>query len=287
MGRLFLILLLIVPVSLFAEPPGNKPSVLSGEHRGNPSVLTGEPQSGRSVLSGIDPAELSVECPTPDELCAALSGGRNNARRIATPAVVTKFYECLARMHGAKTQNELFELQVEAESCFYASKESGLRLTVDGIGEMTSNLYVQTVSERLFKDRTTYIDYSIDCSEIGGADSSYCVTYVSKILVEGDRTTPYRDILFTKISNPDLIVGFHNTKAVNIKSLSQLLPSLTPDLIAGSSTDMLKSWSENYYTMGLYEDAEKCFSELLRRNPNDRALRARITAKRMASKERR
>jgi|GEM_PF-6265162 len=271
----------MVPVGLFAEPPGSKPSVLSGEHQGTPAVLRGEQKSERSVLSGIDPAELSVECPTPDELCAALSGGRNNDRRIATPAVVTKFYECLARMHGAKTQNELFELQVEAESCFFASEESGLRLTVDGIGEMTSNLYVQTVSERLFKDRTTYIDYSIDCSEIGGADSTYCVTYVSKILIEGDRSTPYRDILFTRLSDPDRIVGFHNTRAVNIKSLSQLFPPLTPEIIADSSTDMLKSWSENYYTMGYYEDAEKCFSELLRRNPDDRALRARITAKRM------
>lgn len=237
------------------------------------------PEGGgtRPALEDIDPATLVTESPTPNEIRRRLAEVRHLGR-VETPSAVRRLYESLYRMHHAQSLNEFYELQVEAEACFFASEESGLRLKVDDMGEMTSNIYVQTVSEQIFRDRSVYIDYNIDGSELAGVDSSFCVTYVSKILVEGERSVPYRDVLVTRLSDPEHIIDFSNRKLADVKSTSQLFPSLTGDEVARSSSDRLKMWGNLYYAKGLYDEAEKCFNELIRRTPDDREVRRAVVA---------
>lgn len=206
-------------------------------------------------------------------------------KKIQVPTAVTRLYDALYRMQYANSLNELYELQADAESCFFASEESGLRLTVDGIGEMTSNLYIQTVSEQIYRDKDTYINYNIDDSEYAGSDSSFCITYVSKLLIEGDNTIPYRDILVTRVSDPGHIIDFTNRKLADIKNASQLFPSLNSDDLSRSSSERLIMWSEMYSAKGLYSEAEKCLSELQQRAPDDISIRKKIMTLRFKERQ--
>lgn len=191
---------------------------------------------------------------------------------IGNPTSVTKFYTGLKSLENATSTNAANAAQQAMASCFMASDQSGINLSMDGLGEMSSSLYTMKLFMMIFNERSLKIsNYNISNTEIveqpdqtsamQKKGAQHYVTYVTKQYVRDGKTTTYNDMVFTLISN-GLIVEMENSESSgNIIPV----PKPTEDL----NVEQLRARAAYYYSKGRYTEAYNYYEQLVRRSPTD------------------
>lgn len=188
------------------------------------------------------------------------------------PGAVTKFYSGLQALNRATDMNVANTAQQSMASCFMASDQSGINLSMDGLGEMSSSLYTMKLYDMIFSEKTLrIINYNITKTEIVEQpdqnssmqrnDAQHYVSYVTKQYVKDGRTITYNDVVFTLIGN-GLIVEMQNSEASgNIVTR----PRPTEDL----NVEQLRARAAYYYSKGMYAESYNYYEKLLARSPTD------------------
>lgn len=142
---------------------------------------------------------------------------------VVNPGVVTKFYSCLQALERATNTNAANTAQQSMASCFMASDQSGINLSMDGLGEMSSSLYTMKLYNMIYNEkslrinnyniiRTELLEQPDQNSSIQRNGAQHYVSYISKQYVKNGITITYNDVVFTLISN-GLIVEMENSES--------------------------------------------------------------------------
>lgn len=196
----------------------------------------------------------------------------NDLLAISNPTSVTKFYSGLKSLENATSTNAANATQQAMASCFMASDQSGINLSMDGLGEMSSSLYTMKLFMLIFNERSLKIgNYNITNTEIveqpdqTGAmqkkGAQHYVTYVTKQYVKDGKITTYNDMVFTLISN-GLIVEMENSE-----SSGNVVPIPRP--VEDLNVEQLRARAAYYYSKGRYHEAYNYYEQLIRRSPKD------------------
>lgn len=191
---------------------------------------------------------------------------------ITNPESVNRFYSGMKALENATDMNVANTAQQKMAACFMASDQSGINLSMDGLGEMSSSLYTMKLYMMLFSQKSLKINsYNITRTElVEQPDQSasmqkkgaqHYVTYVTKQYTRDGKTTLYNDMVFTLISN-GLIVEMENSVGN-----SNTLP--TPKPVENVSTEQLRARAAYYYSKGKYSEAYNYYEQLIKRAPTD------------------
>ncbi|MGN0069868.1 MAG: hypothetical protein ACI350_09115 [Prevotella sp.] len=188
------------------------------------------------------------------------------------PGSVTKFYSGLQALDRATDTNAANTAQQTMASCFMASEQSGINLSMDGLGEMSSNLYTMKLYNMIFSEKSLKINnFSITKTEIveqpdqnnsmQNSGAQHYVSYVTKQYVKDGKTITYNDMVFTLISN-GLIVEMQNSE---VSGNVTPRPRPTEEL----NTEQLRARAAYCYSKGMYTESYDYYEKLVSRNPTD------------------
>lgn len=191
---------------------------------------------------------------------------------VVNPGVVTKFYSCLQALERATNTNAANTAQQSMASCFMASDQSGINLSMDGLGEMSSSLYTMKLYNMIYNEkslrinnyniiRTELLEQPDQNSSIQRSGAQHYVSYITKQYVKNGITITYNDVVFTLISN-GLIVEMENSESS--KSITSR-PHPTEEL----NTEQLRARAAYYYSKGMYTDSYNYYEKLISKSPTD------------------
>ena len=186
-----------------------------------------------------------------------------------SPRSVIQFYSGLKTLESAKNTDIANATQQNMAACFMASDQSGINLSMDGMGEMTSNLYTMKLYNMIYNEKSLRINsYNITRTEIveqpdqnsrmerNGAQ--HYVSYVTKQYVKDGKTITYNDVVFTLISNGYI------TEMTNVETLGNITKVNVP-----LSIEQLRTRAAYYYSKGKYTQAYDYYEQLVTRTPTD------------------
>ncbi len=195
-----------------------------------------------------------------------------NLLAIDTPNSVSKFYSGLQNLSRATSTNAANIAQQTMAACFMASEQSGINLTMDGLGEMSSNLYTMKLFMMIYSQKSLALEnYNIQKTEIveqpdqNGSmqrkGAKHYVTYVTKKYSQRGNTTTYTDAVFTLISS-GLIVEMENSKS------SYDAPP-KPNISSELNIEQLRARAAYNYSKGRYRESYNYYEQLIQRKPTD------------------
>lgn len=190
------------------------------------------------------------------------------------PGSVNRFYSGLKTLENATNLNVANEAQQTMAACFMASELGGIELSVDELGEMSSNTYTQKLFMMIYNRKSLKVSYVINGTELveqpdqtgkmQKQGARHYVTYVTKKYTMDGKTTTYYDKVFTFIDN-GLI-----TEMINSKSSGKVqTPTMTSTTTKRLNVEQLRARAAYYYSNKQYEEAYKCYEQLIDRAPTD------------------
>lgn len=205
-------------------------------------------------------------------LCAFISVS-TRLLAIDTPNSVSRFYSSLKSLGNATSVNAANTAQQTMAACFIASDQSGINLSMDGLGEMNSSLYTMRLFKMIYSQKKLSINgYDINKTEIieqpdqsasmQRNSAQHYVTYVTKRYVKDGKTISYNDLVFTLINN-GLIVEMKNAEGTS----NNVLPSPKPTEELG--IEQLRARAAYYYSKGKHKEAYNYYEQLVKRAPKD------------------
>lgn len=189
---------------------------------------------------------------------------------VNSPTAVSKFYSCLKTLRNATNLNIANDMQQQMSACFMASEQSGINLSMDGLGEMSSSLYTMKLFTLIYREKSLVVNYDINRTELieqpdqtgtlqrNGAQ--HYVTYVTKQYSKDGKNTTYIDVVFTLISN-GLIVEMENSE-----SAGYITPKINKDDL---SIEQLRARAAYYYSRGMNDEAYNNYEKLVLKAPTD------------------
>lgn len=190
----------------------------------------------------------------------------------SNPRNVVQFYSGLKALESSTSTNDANSTQQGMAACFMASEQSGINLSMDGMGEMSSSLYTMKLYNMIYNEKSLKINsYNITRTEIveqpdqnssmqrNGAQ--HYVSYVTKQYVKDGRTVTYNDVVFTLISN-GLIVEMENSEASGTITPR---PRATEEL----NVEQLRARAAYYYSRGDYYESYRYYEKLVSKSPTD------------------
>ena len=194
-----------------------------------------------------------------------------NSSFAGEPVSVSTFYSGLETLEKTTNLNVANETQQKMAACFMASELGGIELSVDELGEMSSNTYTQKLFMMIYSRKNLKVTYTFHGTELveqpdqtGSMQrkgAQHYVTYVTKQYTMNGQTTTYYDKVMTYISN-GLITEMINSKS---PGKVQTTPSPTKEL----NIEQLRARAALYYSNGQYTDAYNCYEQLVKRVPTD------------------
>ncbi len=191
------------------------------------------------------------------------------AYSINPPSKVVAFYNGLENLQYASDNDEAYSIQMKMADCFMASDMSGINLKVDGLDEMSSNLYTMQLFNLIYcekKLKTACQIYKTEIVEqpditrsLQQKDAQHYATYVKKNYTQDGKTKSYNDIVITYIQN-GYIVEMENTQ-----SFDNVPPSNRTQL----TIDQLRARAAYSYSKANYDLAYDYYEKLLSRAPTD------------------
>lgn len=191
---------------------------------------------------------------------------------VVNPGVVTKFYSSLQALERATSTNAANTAQQSMASCFMASDQSGINLSMDGMGEMSSSLYTMKLYNMIYSEkslkicncnitRTEIVEQPDQNSSMQRSDAQHYVSYVTKQYVKNGQTVTYNDVVFTLISN-GLIVEMEN---------SEVSGTITPRSRPAEelNAEQLRARAAYYYSKGDYYESYSYYEKLVSKSPTD------------------
>lgn len=191
---------------------------------------------------------------------------------IDTPNSVSKFYSGLKSLSSATSTNVANIAQQNMASCFMASDQSGINLSMDGLGEMSSSLYTMKLFMMIFSQKSLKIEnYNITRTEIveqpdqnssmQKKGAQHYVTYVTKLYLQDGKRTTYNDMVFTLISN-GLIVEMENSESSGF-----IPPTTRPS--SELNVEQIRARAAYYYSKGKYRESYSYYEQLIKKSPTD------------------
>lgn len=191
----------------------------------------------------------------------------------STPTSVNKFYTDMKKLETLSSSNSdmAYNLQREMSQCFMASEQSGINIKIDGLDEMSSNLYTMRLFSMIFDDRSLKTNANINRTELveqpdqnksmQKEGARHYVTYITKTYTQNGSTKTYNDVVFTLRSN-GLITEMSNTEAgTNI-----IKPVDNKNTL---NVEQLRARAAYYYSKGDYESAYSYYEQLMAKAPYD------------------
>lgn len=194
------------------------------------------------------------------------------AYAINNPYSVSKFYAGLKSLESATSTNDANLAQQNMASCFMASDQSGINLSMDGLGEMSSSLYTMKLFMMIYSQKSLKIEnYNITRTEIveqpdqnssmQKKGAQHYVTYVTKHYLQDGKRTTYNDMVFTLISN-GLIVEMENSESSGI-----IPPTTRPS--SELNVEQIRARAAYYYSKGKYRESYNYYEQLIQKSPTD------------------
>lgn len=190
---------------------------------------------------------------------------------LETPSTVGRFYNGMKSLESASSLNAANSIQQDMASCFMASEQSGINLSMDDFGEMSSARYTIKLFTKIYTEKSMRTDYTILRTEQveqpdqnGSAQkkgAQHYVSYVKKNYVVDGKSKSYNDIVFTFINN-GLIIGMENAAddgGISIK------PSNEDEL----SIEHLRARAAYFYTQKQYSQAYSYYEQIMKRASTD------------------
>lgn len=184
------------------------------------------------------------------------------------PQKVVTFYSGLKQLETVYSFDKANIIQGQLASCFMASENSGIMLTVDGFEEMSSSLYTMKLFQMFYSERNTKINYNIVKTEsveqpdqnksMQQRGARLLVSYVNKTYNQSGQIKTYNDKVFTSVSN-GLITEIINSEPSDNTVRHRV--SLT--------VEQLRSRAAYYYSKGKYELAYEYYEQLISMVPKD------------------
>lgn len=190
----------------------------------------------------------------------------------SNPRNVTLFYSGLKALESAANTNIANSTQQSMAACFMASEQSGINLSMDGMGEMSSSLYTMKLYNMIFNEKSLKINsYNITKTEIVEQpdqnssmernNAQHYVSYVTKQYVKNGKVITYNDVVFTLISN-GLIVEMENSEASGV-----IPPKSRP--VEELNIEQLRARAAYYYSKGNYYESYRYYEKLVSKSPTD------------------
>lgn len=194
------------------------------------------------------------------------------ANAINNPYSVSKFYAGLKSLENATSTNDANLAQQNMASCFMASDQSGINLSMDGLGEMSSSLYTMKLFMMIYSQKSLKIEnYNITRTEIveqpdqnssmQKKGAQHYVTYVTKLYLQDGKRTTYNDMVFTLISN-GLIVEMENSESSGF-----IPPTTRPS--SELNIEQIRARAAYYYSIGKYRESYGYYEQLIQKSPTD------------------
>lgn len=188
---------------------------------------------------------------------------------INPPTKVLIFYNGFKQLETASSFDVANSIQQRMASCFMASENSGINLKVDGLDEMSSNLYTMKLYSMLYSERSLKAVCNIIKTEIveqpdqnksmQQKGAQHYVTYVTKTYTKDGTIKTYNDVVFT------LINGGYITEMTNVETSGNITTTNVQQL----SIEQLRTRAAYYYSKGMYTYAYDYYEQLVTRAPTD------------------
>lgn len=196
-----------------------------------------------------------------------------NLFAVDDPAAVGKFYSGMKTLQTATSLNVANLAQQEMAACFMASELGGIELSVDELGEMSSNTYTQKLFMLIYSQKALTVSYTIDKTELAEQPDQtrsmqrkgarHYITYVTKRYTMNGKTTTYYDKVSTFIQN-GLI-----TDIINSKSSGKVQPPPASTSTRRLTIEQLRARAAYYYSNKQYTEAYDYYEQIVQRAPTD------------------
>lgn len=187
------------------------------------------------------------------------------------PASVKTFYSGLETLESTTNLNVANETQQKMAACFMASEQGGIELSVDELGDMSSNSYTIKLFMMIYRQKSLKVHCIINKTELveqpdqtgkmQKKGAQHYVTYITKKYTMNGKTKTYYDKVFTFIKN-GLITEMINTQQ---PGKVQTPSSSTQNL----NIEQLRVRAAYYYSNKQYTEAYNCYEQLVKRVPTD------------------
>lgn len=186
------------------------------------------------------------------------------------PRSVILFYSGLKKLESATDMNIANSTQQSMAACFMASEQSGINLSMDGMGKMSSSLYTMKLYNMIYNEKSLRVNsYNITKTEIieqpdqnssmEQSSAQHYVSYVTKQYVKDGKTIIYNDVVFTMISNGYI------TEMTNVKTSGNIITTNVQQL----NIEQLRTRAAYYYSKRNYTQAYDYYEQLVIRVPTD------------------